>query len=72
MSRKHPNEKLESLYNTIEQQPGCKPGFLARLLGWQRSEVTRALPALEERGWLVSEDHKGGLWPFSEKKDRNS
>ncbi len=66
---RHPNDKrLEGIYHTIESHPGERPGFLARLLGLNRSEVTRALPALERRGLLVSEDEKGGLWPFRQKK----
>ncbi len=64
MARKPQDEKLERIYQTVETNPGAKPGFLARLLGLERSEVTRALPALESKGLLVSEDEKGGLWPF--------
>jgi hypothetical protein len=33
-----------------------------------RSEVTRMLPALEDRGLYVSEDEKGRLWPFRKPK----
>lgn len=64
MARKPHDKRLEQIYKTVEQHPGAKPGFLARLLGLERSEVTRALPALESKGLLVSEDEKGGLWPF--------
>ncbi len=67
MGRKHKDERLEAIYTTIEQNPGQRAGFLARLLGWNRSEVTRSLPALDERGYLVSEDEAGGLWPFCRK-----
>ncbi len=68
MARKPQEERLESIYNKVEQHPGEKPGFIAQLLGLHRSEVTRALPAMEERGWLVSEDNRGGLWAFFKKK----
>jgi DNA-binding IclR family transcriptional regulator len=64
MARKPNRERLEGIYRKIEAHPGERPGFLARLLGVNRSEVTRALPALEEKGWLVSEDEHGRLWPF--------
>jgi Mn-dependent DtxR family transcriptional regulator len=67
MGRKQNEENLLTIYNVIEQNPGQKAGFLARLLGWNRSEVTRRLPALDERGYLVSEDESGGLWPFCKK-----
>jgi DNA-binding MarR family transcriptional regulator len=55
---------LEAIYQQVEENPGERPGAIARILGMQRSEVTRALPALEERGYLLSEDPKGRLWPF--------
>jgi len=57
-------DRLQEIYRKIEEHPGKRPGYLARLLGLQRSEVARALPALEEKGLLLSEDEKGGLWPF--------
>jgi Mn-dependent DtxR family transcriptional regulator len=65
MARKLQDDRLESIYNQVHENPGEKPGFIARLLGLNRSEVTRALPALEEKGMYLSEDEKGGLWPFS-------
>ncbi len=64
MARKINDEKLESIYNAIQENPGKKAGFIARLLGLNRSEVTRALPALEEKELYLAEDEKGGLWPF--------
>ena len=68
MSRPQKPERLRGIYRTINEHPGQRPGFLARLLGLNRSEVTRALPALEHNGLLVSEDERGGLWPFSRGK----
>lgn len=68
MARKPQEERLEKIYQSVEEHPGSKPGFLARLLGLERSEVTRALPALEEKGLLVYEDDQGGLWPFRKRK----
>lgn len=64
MARPANDRRTDQIYRKIEEHPGERPGFLARLLGLNRSEVTRILPALEERGYLVSEDEKGGLWPF--------
>jgi len=64
MARKTDDKKLESIYNTVQEHPGKKAGFIARLLGLNRSEVTRSLPTLEERGLHLSEDDEGGLWPF--------
>ncbi len=42
--------------------------MIARLLGLNRSEVTRSLPALEEKGLCLAEDEKGGLWQFHKNK----
>lgn len=64
MARKYEDGKLARLYEAVEDHEGERPGFLARLLGWPRSDVTRALPALDDEGLLVSEDEQGGLWPF--------
>lgn len=68
MARKPQEERLERIYQSVEEHPGAKPGFLARLLGLERSEVTRALPALEEKGLLMYEDDRGGLWPFRKRE----
>lgn len=64
MARKTDCKKLESIYNKVRQHPGKKAGFIARLLGLHRSEITRSLPALEKKGLYLFEDEKGGLWPF--------
>ena len=64
MARKTDDKKLENIYNTVQEHPGKRAGFIARLLGLSRSDVTRSLPTLEDRGLHLSEDDKGGLWPF--------
>ena len=64
MARKACAERLEAIYQAVEEHPGQRPGFLAHLLGLHRSEVTRALPTLEGQGYLLSEDPEGGLWPY--------
>ena len=68
MARPANHERAEKIYRKIEKHPGKKAGFIARLLGLNRSEVTRSLPALEETGLFLSEDEKGGLWPFRKTK----
>jgi DNA-binding IclR family transcriptional regulator len=67
MARLANQKKVEKIFRQIEQHPGKKAGMIARVLGLNRSEVTRSLPVLEEKGLLVSEDEKGGLWPFRKK-----
>jgi DNA-binding IclR family transcriptional regulator len=60
-------ERLEQIYRTCEVYPGLKPASIARLLDLNRSEVTRALPALEQHGYYLSEDERGQLWPFAKR-----
>lgn len=68
MARKTDDEKLESIYNTVQENPGKKAGFVALVLGLHRSEVTRSLPVLDEKGLLIYEDEEGGLYPLKEIK----
>lgn len=72
MGRKPPTERLERIYETVEQHPGQRPGYIARLLGLHRSEVTRVLPAMDDHGMYVSEDERGGLWPYCRKRKHKS
>ncbi len=58
MSRPQDPRRLQGIYRAIQEHPGKRPGFLAHLLGLNRSEAIRALPALERKGLLVSEDEK--------------
>jgi len=64
MARKPNQERMEDVYQAVQNYPGERPGFLARLLGLERSEVTRILPGMDEKGYYLSEDERGGLWPF--------
>ncbi len=54
----------EQMQRLIEQQPGINPNHLAEHLGVAPSTVQRRLPSMEEAGYLLFEDEKGGLWPF--------
>jgi len=66
MTRQTHDNRLENIYNEVKDHPGEKPGFIARLLGLNRSEVTRALPALQDKGLFLYENELGGLWPFDQ------
>lgn len=66
--RRADSERLEAIYQTVEQNPGIKPGKVAASLDIPRSSVARVLPALEEEGLLLSEDGRGGLWPWGRRK----
>lgn len=66
MARKANQAQLESLKCEIEKHPGKHPGFFARLLGWRREEVNRALTTLNDDGVLLWEDEDGRLWPYKD------
>ncbi len=62
---RHPDrERLTQIADYVEQHPGARPAEIAQQLAVSRSAVTRALPALEDQGRLLSEDRQGRLWPF--------
>jgi len=56
--------EYRQMQQIIEKQPGIKPIKLAENLGVAPSTVLRRLPSLEEAGYLLYEDDRGGLWPF--------
>ncbi len=64
MGRQTDRQRLEQINDYVEQHPGVRPAEIARQLDLPRSSVTRALPALEDEGRLLSEDSRGRLWPF--------
>ena len=68
MSRKANPKSPLTLQKAISTHPGQRPGFFARLLRWPREKVTRALVILDDQGVLLSEDERGGLWPFGRRK----
>jgi hypothetical protein len=45
----------------VEENPGKRSGFVAHILGLPRSKVSRSLPAMNDHGYLLSEDDKGRL-----------
>jgi Mn-dependent DtxR family transcriptional regulator len=67
MARPANQDRAEQIYRTVQKYPGKRAGFFARLLGLNRSEVTRSLPALEDKGLYLIEDDRGDLWPFRQK-----
>lgn len=59
---------FETMERILEEQPGITAAELARRLNVPNSTVQRRLPSMEEAGYLLSEDEKGGLWPFGRRK----
>ncbi|MGH2536992.1 MAG: winged helix-turn-helix transcriptional regulator [Candidatus Promineifilaceae bacterium] len=64
MTKDRRQERLKRIYQTVADNPGARPGRIAQLLSLSRSSVTRALPALERQGYLLSEDEHGRLYPY--------
>ena len=62
-------EEREAMDRVIRRNPGVRPAEVARQLGVSRSTVQRRLPAMEEAGYLYSEDERSGLWPFRRKSE---
>ena len=56
--------EYEEMMELIEENPGIRPAELARKLGVSRSTIQRRLPSLDDAGYLLYEDDKGGLYPF--------
>lgn len=61
-------DEFEEMEQLLTQQPGLTPSELARILDLPVSTVTRRLPSIEDAGILLSEDQRGGLWPFGRRK----
>jgi len=57
-------ERLERIWGAVEREPGLRPAEVAQRLDLPRSSVSRALPAMDEHGFLLSEDSRGRLWPW--------
>ncbi len=68
MARQAQQERVVAIFHSVEDHPGERAADIARRLELNRSEVTRYLPTLEDRGLLVSEDDQGKLWPLTRQK----
>ncbi len=57
--------EFEQMESILLAEPGLTASELAERLGVPVSTVTRRLPSMAQAGILLSEDKRGGLWPFS-------
>ena len=62
MGRRANPRELTRLQSAIIEKPGRKCAYFARALGWSREKVARRLVTLNDIGFLLYEDDKGGLY----------
>ena len=68
MARKGDEQRLNEIRDIIIDNPGKRPGWLARRLGFDNKTMMRALTQLEDRGDLLIEDERGRLSWFGRKR----
>lgn len=69
MSHWRKNEsEFEQMDQLVQQMPGLTATEVAKVLGVSPSTILRRLPGMDEAGYLLSEDNRGGLWPFGRKR----
>ena len=68
MARKGDEQRLNEIRDIIIDNPGKRPGWLARRLGSDNKTSMRALTRLEDRGDLLIEDERGRLSWFGRKR----
>ena len=68
MARKGDAERLDQIRDAIIHNPGRRPGWVARRLGFDNKTVMRALTQLEDRGELLIEDERGRLSWFGRRR----
>lgn len=61
VARKGDAQRLDDIRDAIIKNPGRRPGWLARRMGFDNKTMMRALAQLEARGDLLTEDEKGRL-----------
>lgn len=68
VARKGDAQRLNDIRDVIINNPGRRPGWLARRLGCDNKTMMRALVQLEARGDLLIEDEGGRLSWFGRKR----
>lgn len=61
MARRGDTERLDKIRDAIIDNPGQRPGWVARQLGFDNKTIMRALTQLEDRGEMLIEDERGRL-----------
>ena len=68
MARRGDVERLDQIRDAIIDNPGRRPGWVARRLGFDNKTVMRALTQLEDRGEMLIEDERGRLSWFGRRR----
>ena len=71
MARKVDTNRLQFAARLIKEQPGHLSGEYANMMGCHRETFNRVLAQLDDRGFLLSEDEKGRLWPFQDSREKS-
>lgn len=61
-------EFSRAVFEIVGRSPGIRRAGIAREMRKARSTITRALPRMEEHGYLLYEDNAGKLYPFCSDK----
>jgi hypothetical protein len=64
MARKANQDRIHQAAKLIEARPGQLSAEYARQMGCRREAFNRLLVQLDDKGFLLSEDEQGRLWPF--------
>jgi hypothetical protein len=68
MARKADEARLAEIQRMLRQKQGEKASYYASTLGIHRYDFNTLLAMLDERGFRLWQDEKGGLWLFGEEK----
>lgn len=64
MSREPDYELMERCWHVLQRFPGARRADVARALGIRVNRLISLLVSMDTRGYLVSEDQAGRLYPF--------
>ena len=66
MARNADEARLAEVQRILQKNQGEKASFYAKTLGIHRYDFNTILAMLDDRGFRLWEDEKGGLWIFVE------
>ena len=69
MARNADEGRLSEIQRFLLKNQGEKASYYAKTLGIHRYDFNTLLAMLNDRGFYLSEDEKGRLWPFDPHKN---